>query len=76
MIWSELANKIFQVTFVKQNGQLRTMTCTLFKPGEVDLDKLPDIDKEPLLVVWEINERKFKSFYKSSVTELNILELC
>ena len=57
------------VTFIKMNGELRTMRATLQE------GKIPEVTQsrntpEDLMVVYDLESSGWRSFYLSSVTEV------
>lgn len=70
-----LARGIYDVTFTKVNGEIRTMPCTL------DAKRLPPAPvkestrerKEDVLSVWCVDKNEWRSFKVMQVTEVREL---
>lgn len=76
----DLSMNVIEVSFVKVDGSHRTMRCTLmphYMPEGTDMRHLKEMHLKPenteTCVVWEINDRKWKSFHVDSVVYATIL---
>ena len=71
-------NKV-KIDFVKQDGSMRTMTCTLHKDMIVPYErKTQDAKPKPanpdLISVWSVEDKGWRSFKMSSVKEIYLPE--
>ena len=67
-----------RVTFNKQNGDQRIMTCTLRAKDVVPHEKKTDRVKKPndqVVPVWDINAAAWRSFRVDSVTNFEMLHV-
>jgi hypothetical protein len=69
-----LRNRRLEVSFIKKDGSLRVMNCTLLEKY------LPTNDKETtkkendsVLSVWDIDNNGWRSFRLDSITEVRIV---
>ena len=69
-----LRNRKLEVSFIKKDGSLRVMNCTLLEKY------LPTNDKETtkkendsVLSVWDIDNNGWRSFRLDSITEVRIV---
>jgi len=80
MMWNKselsemLRNRRLEVSFIKKDGSLRVMNCTLLEKY------LPTNDKETtkkendsVLSVWDIDNSGWRSFRLDSITEVRIV---
>ncbi len=71
---SILQNSVAVVTFVKKNGELRKMKCTL------QSDTLPDLvgsnhkRNYDVLPVWDLEKNAWRSFRLDSIEDVEVLE--
>lgn len=66
---SWLESGVVEVSFVKKDGQPRTMRCTLIADmlPPMTEGKTPREHKEGLLSVWSIDDQGWRSFYIDSI---------
>ena len=73
-ILADLRKNICEVTFIKANGDERTMICTLI-PDFLPFDEytqtkpVPEI-KNDLVNVWDIEASAWRSFKPSKITDI------
>jgi WYL_2, Sm-like SH3 beta-barrel fold len=71
-----LKDNILKVTFMKVNGELRVMRCTLKKdllpplpPGYVPKDKVPNPN---IVAAWDLDKNEWRSFKVDSVKNYEV----
>lgn len=89
-IYELLRQHICEVTFVKVNGELRTMPCTIsqdhipaaaFKPTRLSINDIllektnkPRAKSEHNLSVWCTDKSEWRSFKVANVTHVKVLD--
>lgn len=72
-MYEQLRNNICEVTFTKNNGDERTMICTLMPDFLPDVENKDKFDPKPtgdLITVWDIESNAWRSFKPSRVKKI------
>lgn len=69
---SMLENRVVEVKFYKENGDLRILQGTLSEAllPEVEKDRMPDQSQENLVVVWDVVAEGWRSIRTDRVLEV------
>jgi len=72
---SILQNSVALVTFIKKNGELRKMKCTLISETLPDLVGTKRKKNYDVLPVWDLEKNAWRSFRIDSVKEVEVLDV-
>ena len=70
-IRNAVGNKIFNVQFIKKNGNERNMTCRLNVTSHCGNNK-PTVDQKKYLVAYEITEKQYRNINVETILWLKI----
>jgi hypothetical protein len=71
-----LRNRRLEVSFIKKDGSLRVMNCTLLEkylPPLMEDAETTTKDNPDVLAVWDIDNNGWRSFRLDSITEVRIV---
>ena len=76
-IRSQLQHSVMNVKFIKNDGSVREMICTLQESFTVPYEKKTDKQKpenDEVLAVWDIDKHAWRSFRVSTILSADVVE--
>ena len=77
-IRSQLQHSVMNVKFIKNDGSVREMICTLLESLAIPYEKKTDKQKpenDEVLAVWDVEKHAWRSFRVNTVLSVDVVEV-
>ena len=77
-IRSQLQHSVMTVKFIKNDGSVREMICTLLESLAIPYEKKTDKQKpenDEVLAVWDVEKHAWRSFRVNTVLSVDVVEV-